>query len=267
MISRKVLVLNQKAIDLIHSMKYQVAEVVLLGTMAVLEQEHGNDVSDISCTSLLTQDNDDRDNCVMEWEGIATTTTITDLPTFEVNSSLSSSSSSSSSSSMEDSCCRGSTSTSAVPPRDDLSAFAVYDKTFAIPSNLSPTDQDCDYNFVYAILLYNNGLSLHLQGLVNAGDEKIFEQSLQSYETALGLAIVSGQRSLVHSLELALYNNCCHIHNFLLDTRNVTCCLERMNSLLHTLSATKEIRQEALSPFAYNLLYNSEHHLRPGPAA
>ena len=152
-----------------------------------------------------------------------------------------------------------------IPGDHHLRSFSLFDKALTIPSHLCP-DRDRDYTVICCILLYNYGLSNHLMGLVSGSDDRL-EEALLSYEMALGFVSVVEQGTLPLVLELALLNNCSHIHSLHFSTWNVHACLQRMHMLLMTLYMTRKVPQTELSPFSVNVVYNAGQYERPAPAA
>lgn len=165
------------------------------------------------------------------------------------------------------------------------STFSIYRcamKLVPTEKYLNNADLSClthhNFNLVSAVLLYNYGLCLHIQGQASGCETKLEDASL-AYEMALSLLGLVGSNNgddsaaIQHSsssllLELALLNNFAHIHLFFLSTKQVHECLRRMHFILFgaTQGWAMRIPQE-LSCFAHNVLFNASQHTRPAPAA
>lgn len=231
----KVLQINEKAITLIHTMKYNAAALLLAEGMALIEQGHRkserrNNVSD----------------CIMDCEDGQLLHAV-DF----------------------DEMCKGSPTALHVDflLGDNVNPFAMYVNALTIPRDVAASPREDDYHFLCSILMYNYGLSLHLHGLAHGSEDHI-DDALMAYEMALGLVGLAGPRPLVHMLELALLNNCGHIHSFFMNTEDVQNCLERMQALLQSLTnGWSQLLPVALSSFAFNLVYNAPQYARPAPAA
>ncbi|KAL7570651.1 hypothetical protein ACA910_014925 [Epithemia clementina (nom. ined.)] len=230
----QVLRTNEKAIYLIRSMDYNAAAALLSECMAVIEHEHQK------C---------DKHGCDDYTLGCETCTDLQSVNFEEMsNSSFPS--------------IKGD-----VFIGDNVNPFVMYGNALTIPQDVASSSREDDYHFVCSILLYNYGLSLHLYGLAY-GSEEHLEDALLSYEMSLGLVGLAGRRPLVHMVELALLNNCGHIHSFFMATSQVHICLERMQTLLQSLTnGWSQVLPEALASFAFNLVYNAPQYARPAPAA
>ncbi|KAL7570624.1 hypothetical protein ACA910_014898 [Epithemia clementina (nom. ined.)] len=233
--STDIRLINEESICLIHSMNYKDAAHRLSEGIDMIEQDH-----------TTTGKNEDQRYCD-DVPMIGADDDHANIDTFLVECSC-----------QEDEC-------RAAIPGDNLSSFALFDNALSIPQHLSP-QRDRDYTVICCILLYNYGLSLHLQGM-STGSENNLEEALLSYEMALGLVALIDQGRLVSVLELALLNNCSHIHSFHSATSHVHSCLQRMHTLLMTLYASRHVSQEQLAPFAFNVVYNACQFKRPAPAA
>lgn len=232
----KVVQTNEKAINLIHTTNYNAAALLLAEGMALIEQERRKSER-YRCS---------RSDCCMDCE---------DSPKLRpVNF---------------DEMCEGSsnTLTGDFVVGDNVNPFAMYGNALTIPRDVAASPREDDYHFVCSILMYNYGLSLHLHGLAH-GSEDHLDDALLAYEMALGLVELAGPKPLVHMLELALLNNCGHIHSFFMSTTHVHNCLERMQTLLQSLTnGWSQVLPGALASFAFNLVYNAPQYARPAPAA
>ena len=242
--SDQVLLANENAICCIHTKNYNAAAALLAEGMAIVEQEYRN--RKVAHGEFL-----DATNKMMDCEE-ASRLEAEDFDAIAMSS------------------CKPSKENH-VHPGGDVSPYVMYCNAFEIPRdvllNRRRAQGDEDYHFTCGILLYNYGLSLHLQG-ISQGIEDNLEEALFSYEMALGLVALAGRRPLVDMLELALLNNCGHIHRFFLSTSQVHICLERMQALLqHVTNGWSEVLPEALASFAFNLIYNAPQYARPAPAA
>ena len=233
----KVLMTNEKAIGFIHTMNYNAAAALLAEGMAMIEQEYRRN------DGLVTRSDVD----LMECDKYPNLHTV-NFDSMSLGPSIK--------------CENGD-----VVVGDNVNPFVMYPNALMIPHEVASSTSEEDYHFVCSILLYNYGLSLHLHGLSH-GSEEYLEDALLSYEMALGLVALAGKRPLVSMLELALLNNCGHIHSFFMTTNQVHACLERMQLLLQSLTnGWSQSLPEALASFAFNLVYNAPQYARPAPAA
>lgn len=169
---------------------------------------------------------------------------------------------------------------------DVISFFFIYRRTMKLAlTERYLNNADLSYlthhnvNLLSAVLFYNYGLCLHIQGQASGCETKLEDASL-AYEMALSvLGLVESndgdesfaaaqQPSTVLLLELALLNNLGHIHLFFSITKQAHLCLRRMHFILFgaTQGWTLRIPQD-LSCFAHNVLFNASQHTRPAPAA
>lgn len=136
------------------------------------------------------------------------------------------------------------------------------------------TEEDL-LDLVTCALLYNLGLCLHVVGIMQ-GKETQLGQALVTYELALKL-LASSRWQDQHQqhyhpphvlLELALLNNCGHIHCHFYDLQQFEFCLFRMQMKLS--QATNQWKDHIPTPlncFGMNLIHNSKQLERPSPAA
>ena len=279
MVVDSILFLNEKATFLIGAMNYKSAARLLHEGIAMLEKEH-NFESDSDLEEGPSSSSQEGD-CRMMNVDATIEGTVSPLeepqsvvvavePSLEFFGSPSSSSSSSCTPNM----------------KDDPSPFSMYRRAMKLVPTAASQNVDLhdlamyDVNLVSAVLLYNYGLCLHIQGHAMGSENKLEDASL-AYEMALGLLSLvthppttpttdggSASSTSVFLLELALLNNYGHIHMHFLSTKQVHECLRRMHFILFgaTQGWATRIPQE-MSCFAHNVLFNASQHIRPAPMA
>ena len=160
----------------------------------------------------------------------------------------------------------------------DQHVFSLYTNAMTIvqqakadtrTSTLHPPAQDSDdvYSLLFCILFYNLGLSLHLQGL-SSGKDVHLRSALAAYSTAIGASGELDREPFVFVMDLALLNNCGHVHHIFLERREFHSCLRLMKSTIGDITHnwTRPVPKQ-VSSFSHNILMNCQHHLRPAPVA
>ena len=110
----------------------------------------------------------------------------------------------------------------AVKSEEQLRSFFLYDKLFLAAEK--PWDGSAsDTTFSYCLVLYNMGLSMHIWALKSGQDSRL-TTALHYYQTAIGL--LEEEEAYVGAtiralLELALSNNCAHIHSVVFDVESL----------------------------------------------
>ncbi|KAL7566809.1 hypothetical protein ACA910_019398 [Epithemia clementina (nom. ined.)] len=310
MVVDSILFLNEKATILIGAKNYKAAAKLLHEGIARLEKEHNvddheeqdhqdeeHDCSGPTCNMMIEGEPQENSNIIM-----------TDhLPEQQASSSSPQCSSRSSvvvavepsleflpqqqsqSSVQQTSFCNSicsNTNGNYADMDDDQSVFCIYRRAMKLvpteryQNNSSLSDlAEHNVNLVSAVLLYNYGLCLHMQGYATGCEAKLEDASL-AYEMALGLLGLAGadestnfeqqqqQQSSVFLLELALLNNFGHIHMYFMSTRQVHECLRRMHYILFGATHGWAMRiPHEMSCFAHNVLFNASQHIRPAPVA
>eukprot|EP00522_Entomoneis_paludosa_P018428 CAMPEP_0172455904 /NCGR_PEP_ID=MMETSP1065-20121228/12989_1 /TAXON_ID=265537 /ORGANISM="Amphiprora paludosa, Strain CCMP125" /LENGTH=207 /DNA_ID=CAMNT_0013208429 /DNA_START=103 /DNA_END=723 /DNA_ORIENTATION=+ len=116
----------------------------------------------------------------------------------------------------------------------DMGTFSLYSNAMTmveVPTTGSRRYREYANNLLYCLLFYNLGLARQLQGLTQGQDISL-TTALQAYETALGLLGDLERDPFVQTLELAILNNCGHVHYQLFQTQHVHSCLRLMKNTL-----------------------------------
>jgi len=125
------------------------------------------------------------------------------------------------------------------------------------------------YDRLLAVLLYNMGLSLHLQSL-RSGRSAELKGALDLYEMSLSVVETSWLQFDVDDLMLlmaALFNNLEHIHSNLYNIRQGETCIEWLRVLAGHPPFQKLMQREEYSPFFMNLLVVLKQQSLMSPAA
>ena len=179
----------------------------------------------------------------------------------------------------------------------DAGSFRFFTKALTIPRSSLDIVYESDYHILCAILLYNIGLTLQLQGAYDREldrqvhqerqNNNYLQEALLSYEMALGLLSMADDHPWSTLVELALLNNCVAIHylNGLQDTvsEQLPSCIDRMRFLFQiVISNAKHTNgylvcasipriqvptRETLRFMALNLMHSAMDLIRPASAA
>ena len=141
----------------------------------------------------------------------------------------------------------------------DHHAFSLFDRALVIDCATLAADSSIEvHDSTAAVILFNAGLALHLQGRRNIRlQHTSFKKALQLYIMAFTIlerwldSDDQGSR-LVY---LAVINNVGHIHSHFCERRNAQHCLQLLYTMLDTVkSSGKDIFSDEYLPFTMNAL-------------
>jgi len=126
-----------------------------------------------------------------------------------------------------------------------------------------------NYHRLLAMLLYNMGLSLHLQSVQN-GKTAELKGALDLYEMAFSVVETEWSRFDVDDLMLllmALFNNLGHIHSNLYNLKQRETCIDWLTALAGHPTFHKLMQRDGYAPFFMNLLVVLKQQQLISPAA
>lgn len=136
-------------------------------------------------------------------------------------------------------------------------SFSIFSHILTIP-NAYELESDVTKNFerIQAMLLYNLGLTVHLQAMRSGRSEEL-KGALQLYEMAFSVVENSWQLMCLDDLMLlmmALLNNLGHIHATLYNMPQTQCCVDWLKGLAGHPAFLNIMQREQYSGFSMNLL-------------
>lgn len=136
---------------------------------------------------------------------------------------------------------------------DGTSIFTLFHRALALPQ-CGVMDGNTDR--IMAMLLYNMGLSLHLQA-TRTGRTAELDGAVQLYEMAFTVVEDAWNKFEVDDLMLlllALFNNMGHIHSSRFDTHKTHICLDWLRTLAANPVFQSLMKRPEYAPFFMNLL-------------
>jgi len=148
--------------------------------------------------------------------------------------------------------------------------FSVFSHALTISTNGA---QNCEVSHNYqrflAVILYNMGLSLHLQAL-NSGKSMELRGAQDLYEMSFSVVEQAWHEFDVHDLLLllmALFNNLCHIHSTNYNVAQTETCVDWLKALAAHPTFQSLMGQDLYAPFFMNLLVVLKQQQCCSPAA
>jgi len=137
------------------------------------------------------------------------------------------------------------------------SLFGLFHRALTVPNSDALFASKGNTDRVMAMLLYNMGLSVHLQAL-SSGKNSELDGALQLYEMAF--TVVEDSWSNFDNVDdlmlllMALFNNMGHIHSSRFDLERTQICLDWLRTLAANPMFQSFMAQAEYAPFFMNLL-------------
>jgi hypothetical protein len=148
--------------------------------------------------------------------------------------------------------------------------FSVFSHALTISTN---NTNNCEVSHNYqrflAVILYNMGLSLHLQAL-KSGKSMELRGAQDLYEMSFSVVEQAWHEFDVHDLLLllmALFNNLCHIHSTNYNVAQTETCVDWLKALAAHPTFQSLMGQDLYAPFFMNLLVVLKQQQCCSPAA
>jgi hypothetical protein len=148
--------------------------------------------------------------------------------------------------------------------------FSIFNHAFTVSksADLVPSASK-NYDRFLAMLLYNMGLSFHIQAL-RSGKSDEMRGALDLYEMSFSVVEANWQLFHVDDLMLilmALFNNLGHINSMFYNTDQIQICIDWLNALAGHPAFLKLLQREQYAPFSLIVLVGTKQAQRCSPAA
>jgi hypothetical protein len=148
--------------------------------------------------------------------------------------------------------------------------FSIFNHAFTLSKSAElVASVSNNYDRFLAMLLYNMGLSLHIQALRSGKSEEL-RGALDLYEMSFGVVEANWQLFHIDDLMLilmALFNNLGHINSFFYNVDQIQICIDWLRVLAGHPAFLKLLQRDQYAPFSLNILVVMKQTQRCSPAA